>query len=86
MNNLKALSGRVIVNMLDEVRSGLIHLPQDKIQRAGSLMRARVLSSGITDICEGDIVHCKAELGYRVPLTGQRIYLEEDILLVENDN
>lgn len=86
MNNLKALSGRVIVDMLDEVRSGVIHLPEEKIQRAGSLMRAKVLSSGVTDVCEGDVVHCKAELGYRIPLTGQRIYLAEDVLLVENGN
>ena len=84
--NLKALEGRAIVMPLDELRSGILHLPDNKIDRAGNIIRARVLSSGIPDLKEGDIAHCKAELGYRVPLSGQRIYLAEDILLIENGN
>lgn len=83
---LKSLRGRVICQPIEELKSGILHLPQVKTERAGTLVRCRVTSSGIPDVCEGDIVHCKAELGYRVPMSSQRIYLMEDILLIENGN
>lgn len=82
-NNLRALSGRAIVQPLDEVYSGVLQLPQTAIDRAGNIIKARVLSSGIPDLVDGSVVHCRAELGYRVPMSSARIYLSEDILLVE---
>lgn len=82
-NNLRALSGRAVVIPIDEVYSGVIKLPQTAIDRAGNIIKARVLSSGILDLIDGSIVHCKAELGYRVPMSSARIYLQEDILLIE---
>lgn len=83
-NNLKALSDRVIVTVIDELTSGILHLPENKIDRAGSLCRCKVTSSGISDIPIDSIVHCKAELGYRIPLTSQRIYMGEDVILIED--
>lgn len=83
-NNLKALSGRLIVQPIDELKSGTLHLPQNKIDSAGSLIRAKVLSSGCDDVPNDSVVHCKAELGYRVPMSSARIYLQEDVLLVES--
>ena len=88
-NNLKALKGRVIVQMLEQdTMSGTLHLPQQQYVPAGALARAKVLSVGsdIHDIKEGDIVHVKFDFGARIPMSSVRIYLFEDILLIENKN
>ncbi len=85
-HNLRSLSGRLIVTPLEEHFSDLIHLPENRIQHAGSLMRCRVLSSGCPDVKDGDVVHAKAELGFRVPMSSAIIYLLEDVLLVETSN
>ncbi len=82
---LRALEGRLIVIPLDEHYSDLIHLPENRIAHAGDLCRCRVLSSGCEDVNEGQVVHAKTELGYRVPMSSARIYLLEDVLLVETN-